>query len=150
MTRPRSQAHTTKGGPPQHVVGPQPPDPPEQPQDGFGAVAVAADIELHGCSMDTYTMLLACLELTSSGRALPSCLFLWVEDSADGVVLHEVWADRAVWDQVLIEFLLPATSILGLPLPTVRTRAVAGYLIGEGDPIRHHAPRRWFREDAPS
>jgi hypothetical protein len=131
MTRPTSQADTTPDERPQHVGGQQPPDPPEPRQHPFDDVAVAADIQLHGCSMSTYMMLLACLELTSSGRALPSCLFHWVEDSADGVVIHEVWADRAVWDQVLIEFLLPAASILGLPLPTVRVRTVAGYLIGE-------------------
>ncbi len=59
---------------------------------------------------------------------MPSCLFHWVEVSVSGIVIHEVWADRAAWELALIDSLLPAAAILGRSAPTVTVRTIGGYL----------------------
>ncbi|HEU5485866.1 MAG TPA: hypothetical protein VFU98_13245 [Microlunatus sp.] len=76
-------------------------------------------------------MLLTSLELSPGGRALPSCLFHWAESAPAGIVVHEVWADRAIWELVLMDFVLPAATLLGLPLPRVTLKTVECFLVGD-------------------
>jgi hypothetical protein len=88
-------------------------------------------MELAGCTLADYELLLGSLELSPGGRALPSCLFHWVEHTSVGIRVREVWADRATFELVLVDFVLPALTLLGLPSPRIELNTVQNYLVGD-------------------
>jgi hypothetical protein len=112
---------------------------------------VALAVEWPACSLDDYGLLLASLELSPGGRALPTCLFHWAERTPTGILVHEVWSDRALCELVLIDFVLPAATLLGLPTPKIELRTVENFLTGTPSGDEDRAPprlgRAWDRPD---
>jgi len=89
---------------------------------------VAIAVEWPACSLDDYGLLLESLELSPGGRGLPACLFHWAERTETGILVYEVWSDRSLCELVLIDFVLPAATLLGLPTPQIRLKTVANFL----------------------
>ena len=79
-------------------------------------------------SLDHYDRLVAGLDLTTRGSALPGCLFHWAAGVPEGVRVTEVWRNLKLFDFFLREDVLPAVTVLRLPDPEVSVFAVHHFL----------------------
>ncbi len=79
-------------------------------------------------TLDHYDRMIASLDLTDRGSALPGCLFHWATGVPEGVRVTEVWRNLKLFDFFLREDVLPAVTVLRLPDPEVSVSAVHHFL----------------------
>jgi hypothetical protein len=81
-----------------------------------------------GSSLNDYDRLIAGLDLTTRGSALPGCLFHWATGTPEGVRITEVWRNIKIFDFFIREDVLPTVTALRLPDPEVSVFAVHHFL----------------------
>jgi hypothetical protein len=96
---------------------------------------IAVEMLFVNLSVRDYDRLIAGIDLTTRGSALPGCLFHWATGAPEGVRVTEVWRNLKLFDFFLREDILPAVTALRLPDPEVSVFPVHHFLT-EGLPGR--------------
>lgn len=91
-------------------------------------MAIAAQIDFKGATLDQYDQALAKMGMSHGGPGGPGGLFHWMMKTDDGIRATDVWESQEAFDRFAQERMGPITRELGFPPPQIQIFEVHNYL----------------------
>jgi len=80
-------------------------------------MAVAAQIDFKGGSLEQYDEVIKRMGFSPGGAGGPGALFHWVSETDGGIRVIDVWQTKEAFEKFTQEKIGPITQLVGIPSP---------------------------------